>query len=146
MAEATSITSGTLIAAEKVKGTNVYNLAGDKLGSVDDIMIDKVSGRAIYAVMSFGGFLGMGEKLPSVAVGDAEVRHSEGRLRRQSGQEGYWKTRPTMIATRSSPGRPIMAARLTAITTCQAPGCKCCGRRQDPERHRRTRIRMPTSK
>ena len=62
MTEATSITSGTLIAADKVKGTNVYNLAGEKLGSVDDIMIDKISGRAIYAVMSFGGFLGMGEK------------------------------------------------------------------------------------
>ncbi len=62
MAEATSITSGTLIAAEKVKGTDVYNRAGEKLGSVEDIMIDKVSGRAIYAVMSFGGFLGMGEK------------------------------------------------------------------------------------
>jgi len=50
MAEATSITSGTLIAAEKVKGTNVYNRAGEKLGTVEDIMIDKVSGRAIYAV------------------------------------------------------------------------------------------------
>jgi hypothetical protein len=62
MAEATSITSGTLIAGSKVKGTNVYNLAGEKLGSVEDLMIDKVSGRAIYAVMSFGGFLGMGEK------------------------------------------------------------------------------------
>jgi hypothetical protein len=62
MAEDTSITSGTLIAAEKVKGTDVYNRAGEKLGSVEDIMIDKVSGRAIYAVMSFGGFLGMGEK------------------------------------------------------------------------------------
>ena len=62
MAEATSITSGTLIAAEKVKGTDVYSGAGEKLGSVEDIMIDKVSGRAIYAVMSFGGFLGMGEK------------------------------------------------------------------------------------
>ena len=62
VAEAISITSGTLIASDKVNGTNVYNLAGEKLGSVDDIMIDKVSGRAIYAVMSFGGFLGMGEK------------------------------------------------------------------------------------
>src|SRR6202035_2735195 len=58
----TSITSGTLIAADKVQGTNVYNRAGDKLGSVDDIMIDKVSGHAIYAVMSFGGFLGMDKK------------------------------------------------------------------------------------
>ena len=68
MHQDTSITTGTLIAADKVNGTNVYNLAGDNLGSIDDIMIDKVSGRAIYAVMSFGGFLGMGAKfhpLPS---------------------------------------------------------------------------------
>jgi uncharacterized protein YrrD len=62
MVQDTSITTGTLIAADKVKGTNVYNPAGDTLGSIDDIMIDKVSGRAIYAVMSFGGFLGMGAK------------------------------------------------------------------------------------
>ena len=62
MTEGTSITSGSLIAAEKVNGTNVYNLAGDNLGTVDDIMIDKVSGKAINAVISFGGFLGMGKK------------------------------------------------------------------------------------
>jgi len=62
MSEAASITSGMLIAAEKVNGTNVYNPAGDNLGTIDDIMIDKASGRAIYAVMSFGGFLGMGAK------------------------------------------------------------------------------------
>ena len=62
MNEATSVTSGNLIAANKVDGTGVYNFAGDKLGTVEDIMIDKISGRAIYAVMSFGGFLGMGEK------------------------------------------------------------------------------------
>src|SRR5580692_5382162 len=62
MSEAASITTGTLIAADKVNGTKVYNPGGDTLGSIDDIMIDKVSGRAIYAVMSFGGFLGMGAK------------------------------------------------------------------------------------
>lgn len=61
MENVTSITSGTLIASEKVRNTSVYNLAGEKLGSISDIMIDKVSGRAIYALMSFGGFLGMGE-------------------------------------------------------------------------------------
>ncbi len=60
--ETTKITSGSLIAAEKVEGTSVYNLAGEKLGTVEDIMLDKVSGKAIYAVMSFGGFLGIGEK------------------------------------------------------------------------------------
>ena len=55
-------TSATLIAAEKVEGTSVYDRQGDRLGTVNDIMIDKVSGKAIYAVMSFGGFLGIGEK------------------------------------------------------------------------------------
>lgn len=60
--EMAKITSGTLIAADKVEGTDVYNLQGEKLGTVDDIMLDKVSGKAIYAIMSFGGFLGMGEK------------------------------------------------------------------------------------
>ena len=50
-----------LISADKVEGTKVMNLAGEKLGSVEDIMIDKRSGKVAYAVMSFGGFLGMGE-------------------------------------------------------------------------------------
>src|SRR5262245_18229228 len=50
-----------LIAADKVEGTTVYNRAGEKLGSVDNVMIDKISGRVAYAVMSFGGFLGLGK-------------------------------------------------------------------------------------
>jgi sporulation protein YlmC with PRC-barrel domain len=60
--EMARITSGSLIAAEKVKGTSVYNPDGETLGTIDDVLIDKVSGKAIYAVMSFGGFLGIGEK------------------------------------------------------------------------------------
>ena len=62
MTDMTVITNGNLIAAERVNGTNVYNTAGEKLGHVEDIMIDKASGKTIYAVMSFGGFLGMGAK------------------------------------------------------------------------------------
>lgn len=49
-----------VISSERVEGTNVYNGAGDKLGSIDDLMIDKLSGQVRYAVMEFGGFLGMG--------------------------------------------------------------------------------------
>jgi sporulation protein YlmC with PRC-barrel domain len=56
-----SDTSGRLIAASKVNGTNVYNTAGEKLGSVYDVMIDKRSGNTEYAIMSFGGFLGIGD-------------------------------------------------------------------------------------
>lgn len=54
--------TGRLIAASKVNGTSVYNTAGEKLGHVYDLVIDKVSGKAEYAIMSFGGFLGIGDK------------------------------------------------------------------------------------
>jgi sporulation protein YlmC with PRC-barrel domain len=57
-----SDTGGRLIAASKVNGTTVYNTAGERLGSVYDVMLDKISGRAEYAILSFGGFLGIGEK------------------------------------------------------------------------------------
>jgi len=62
MTDITKLTDGSLIAAEKVNGTEVYNLEGDKLGEVEDVMIDKISGQVAYAVLSFGGFLGMGDK------------------------------------------------------------------------------------
>jgi hypothetical protein len=50
-----------LISSEKVDGTTVYNRKGDHLGTVHHLMIDKVSGKVEYTVMSFGGFLGIGE-------------------------------------------------------------------------------------
>jgi sporulation protein YlmC with PRC-barrel domain len=56
-----SDTSGRLIAASKVNGTSVYNPAGEKLGSVYDVMIDKTSGQVEYGILSFGGFLGLGD-------------------------------------------------------------------------------------
>jgi sporulation protein YlmC with PRC-barrel domain len=49
-----------LISASKVNGTAVYNTAGESIGKIDDVMIDKTSGNVAYAIMSFGGFLGMG--------------------------------------------------------------------------------------
>lgn len=52
----------SLIAASRVTGTSVYDHAGEKLGSIYDVMIDKVSGKAEYAVMNFGGLFGIGEK------------------------------------------------------------------------------------
>lgn len=50
-----------LIASDKVEGTAVFDRQGEKLGTVKNFMVDKLSGRVEYAVMSFGGFLGMGE-------------------------------------------------------------------------------------
>ena len=51
-----------LIASNKVEGTEVYNRAGEHLGEVYNFMVDKFTGQVAYAVMSFGGFLGIGER------------------------------------------------------------------------------------
>ena len=52
--------TGALIAADKVRGTDIYSRQGDNLGEVESIMIDKRSGQVAYAVVTFGGFLGIG--------------------------------------------------------------------------------------
>ena len=76
---------GNLIASSKVEGTAVYNTAGESLGEIDDLMIDKSSGQVAYAIMSFGGFLGViGKPIPSTTVVGPQIRHWSGRVRRQS--------------------------------------------------------------
>src|ERR1700730_2880093 len=50
-----------LIASDKVEGTAVYNRESEHLGTVHNFMVDKTTGQVAYAVMSFGGFLGMCE-------------------------------------------------------------------------------------
>jgi sporulation protein YlmC with PRC-barrel domain len=65
--------SGHLIAANKVQGTTVYNTKLEKLGLVEDVMIDKASGRIAYAVLSFGGFLGIGDKFYPLPLGKAQL-------------------------------------------------------------------------
>ena len=50
-----------LISSTKVEGTAVYNRQGERLGTVASFMVDKRSGQVEYAVLSFGGFLGIGE-------------------------------------------------------------------------------------
>ena len=51
-----------LIASNKVEGTAVYGREGDRLGSIYNFMVDKFSGQVEYAVMTYGGFLGMGTR------------------------------------------------------------------------------------
>ena len=52
----------SLISADRVEGTAVYNTDGEKLGHVEDVMLHKLTGKVAYAVVSCGGFLGVGEK------------------------------------------------------------------------------------
>ncbi len=51
----------TIISSERVRDTAVYSPKGDQIGSIDHLMIEKVSGKVRYAVLGFGGFLGLGE-------------------------------------------------------------------------------------
>lgn len=54
------MSANLVISSDRVHGTTVYNGTGDKLGSIDDLVIDKRSGLVRYATLEFGGFLGMG--------------------------------------------------------------------------------------
>jgi sporulation protein YlmC with PRC-barrel domain len=51
-----------LISSARVEGTPVFNTGGDKIGHVKEVMLHKKSGQIAYAVMSFGGFFGIGER------------------------------------------------------------------------------------
>ena len=62
MTMSTTTSANPLIAGARVAGTDVYNAAGDHLGEIYDVMLDKQTGKVAYAIMSFGGFHGLGEK------------------------------------------------------------------------------------
>lgn len=54
-------TAHPLVSSDDVNGTDVYGRDGAHIGAIDHLMIDKASGKVAYAVMGFGGFLGIGE-------------------------------------------------------------------------------------
>lgn len=53
--------SPTLIASDRVEGTRVYGADGKHIGAIERVLIEKRGGRVAYAVLSFGGFLGLGQ-------------------------------------------------------------------------------------
>jgi hypothetical protein len=53
--------TANLIGSDKVQGTPVYRSNGERVGTIERVMFDKLSGKVAYAVMSFGGFMGIGE-------------------------------------------------------------------------------------
>ena len=58
----------TLMGADTLMGNDVYNKDGEDLGDIKEFMIDMATGRVKYAVLSFGGLLGMGDKLFAVPL------------------------------------------------------------------------------
>ena len=66
-----------VLSASTLAGDSVRNPAGEDLGKIDELMIDIPSGRVAYAVLSFGGFLGMGDKLFAVPWNALKVDEDE---------------------------------------------------------------------
>ena len=58
----------TLLSTSSLRNTSVVNTVGEDLGSIQDLMIDPISGTVQYAVLDFGGFLGIGDKLFAVPL------------------------------------------------------------------------------
>lgn len=72
--------SDSPIKASSIIGTRVVDAKGENLGEVKEIVIDPRSGRVAYAVVSFGGFLGMGTKLFAIPFGALEYKITESDL------------------------------------------------------------------
>lgn len=66
------------ILASRVKGTAVYNDKGDKIGTVEDVVLDKQSNQILFAALGFGGVLGMGEKYYPVPWSMLDYREDKG--------------------------------------------------------------------
>jgi hypothetical protein len=65
------------LTAKKINKDKVVNMAGEHLGKIEDLMIDLENGRIAYAVLTFGGFLGLGNKLFAVPWEALSVRPDE---------------------------------------------------------------------
>ena len=63
MSQATLVREPRVLAADTLVGDKVVNLQMEDLGKIEHLMIDLERGRIAYAVLSFGGFLGMGDQL-----------------------------------------------------------------------------------
>lgn len=75
-----ALTAHLISGKDDVKGTKVYSPAGDELGHIDDIMVDAASGKIVYGVLQFGGFLGIGSDYFPIPFG---------KLRYDSAKGGY---------------------------------------------------------
>jgi sporulation protein YlmC with PRC-barrel domain len=75
---AQSAASSDAISAKKVLGTSVRDTSGEKIGHVEDIILDKLSNNIVFAVVGFGGFLGMGEKYHPIPWSSLKYDEREG--------------------------------------------------------------------
>lgn len=68
----------TAIRSSRVVGTDVYSTSGDKIGEIEDVMLNKMDNNIMFAVVGFGGFLGMGEKYHAIPWGALDYDPEKG--------------------------------------------------------------------
>jgi sporulation protein YlmC with PRC-barrel domain len=68
----------TAIRASRAIGTSVYNAQGEKIGKVEDVVLDKTDSSILFAVVGFGGFLGIGEKYHPVPWSSLDYNEDRG--------------------------------------------------------------------
>jgi len=107
MAKATAHPDRWLISSEDVQGTEVYGAGDQAIGEIDHPLIEKVSGRVTYAVMSFGGFLGLGNSHYPIPWAALKYDTNLGGYRTALPRDGY-ATRLSSVMTRGKTvtGRP----------------------------------------
>ena len=119
MAKATVHPDHRLISSEDVQGTSVYGVGEEAIGEIDHLLIEKVSGRVSYAVMSFGGFLGLGHShYPTTPISVAIAPASR---KINCGMPPNLATTPLRTATGSSARTSITAPRPTGPAVAGRP-------------------------
>ena len=68
----------TAIRASRVIGTSVYSTTGDKIGEIEDVMLNKLATNIMFAVVGFGGFLGLGEKFHPIPWSSLDYEKDKG--------------------------------------------------------------------
>lgn len=86
----------SLLASNDINGTTILSEAGEEMGSVDHLVLDMVTGKIAYAVVAFGGFLGLGEHTHSIPWGSV----------RFNSEEAVFVTSITPEQLHSAPSRP----------------------------------------
>ena len=84
-------------------GLRVYNPSNESLGKIEDLVMDPAAGKVRYAVLSFGGFLGMGDKLFAVPWDDLKLV-SKGTTSAGTTKEDYYVLNVTKEALKNAPG------------------------------------------
>jgi hypothetical protein len=95
------MTGKPLIESDRVEGTAVYDWNGNQIGSIKRLMIEKIGGKVAYAVMSFGGFLGIGEDEHTIPWGSLHYDTSLGGYRTNI-TEGQLRGAPTYSRDRDT--------------------------------------------